>query len=206
MTALSIDWTEEIVRAAGTNIQLIKGGSGEPLLILHDEIAHSGPLRFHQALAQNHTVYIPSHPGFGKSDRLDWIMNMRDLAGWYLMALDEIGLGPVNTIGLSLGGWLAAEMATMCPQQFKKLALVAPMGVKPPQGDIYDMFLVVVKEFITASFLNPGPHPRISGSVSGNAGAGTNSGVGSSPGGGLPIGVETLYVLSGPAPVAAAAQ
>ncbi len=160
MTALSIDWTEETVRAAGTDIQLIKGGSGEPLLILHDEIAHSGPLRFLQALAQNHTVYIPSHPGFGKSGRLDWVMNMRDLAGWYLMALDEIGLGPVNAIGLSLGGWLAAEMATMCPQQFKKLALVAPMGVKPPQGDIYDMFLVVVKEFITASFLNPDRTPE----------------------------------------------
>ena len=60
---------------------------------------------------------IPSHPGFGKSPRLDWIMTVRDLAGWYLDALDDLGLGRVNVMGLSLGGWIAAEMAAMCPHQ-----------------------------------------------------------------------------------------
>ena len=108
-------WTEERVDVAGAGLQLVKGGTGEPLLILHGEMGHPGWLRYHQDLSQDNTLYIPSHPGFGGTDRLDWIMNMRDLAGWYLRALDELALSPVNVIGLSLGGWLAAEMATMCP-------------------------------------------------------------------------------------------
>ena len=46
----------------GVNLQLVKGGAGEPLLILHDEMGHPGWLRFHEALSQQHTLYIPSTP------------------------------------------------------------------------------------------------------------------------------------------------
>ena len=155
MTTTSQKWTEEILEVGGSSIQLVKGGTGEPLLVLHGELGHPGWLRYHEALAQRHTLYIPSHPGFGKSDRMDWIMNMRDMAGWYLDAMEELGLGQVNVIGFSLGGWLAAEMAAMCPHQFKKLVLVGAMGIKPPSGEIFDMFLVVAKEFLTASFVDP---------------------------------------------------
>ena len=155
MTTASQTWTEETVEVAGARVQLVKGGTGEPLLVLHGEMGHPGWLRYHEALSQHHTLYIPSHPGFGGSERLDWIMNMRDMAGWYLQALQDLGLGQVNVIGLSLGGWLAAEMATMCPHQFKRLVLVSAPGIRPPRGEIFDMFLAVAKEFITASFLDP---------------------------------------------------
>jgi pimeloyl-ACP methyl ester carboxylesterase len=160
MTTTSQTWTEDIVEVAGTKLQLIKGGTGEPLLLLHDEMGHPGWLRFHQALAQRHTLYIPSHPGFGKSPRMDWIMNMRDLAGWYLEALDDLGLGQVNLVGLSFGGWLAAEMASMCPQQFKKLVLVSAPGIRPPTGEIFDIFLVVSRDYITRSVADPASTPE----------------------------------------------
>jgi pimeloyl-ACP methyl ester carboxylesterase len=153
-------WTEEIVEVAGTSLQLVKGGTGEPLLLLHDELGYPGWLRFHEALAQQHTLYIPLHPGFGKSERLDWVMNMRDLATWYLNALDEVGLRQVPAIGFSLGAWLAAEMATMCPATFTRLLLVGAMGIRPPSGQIYDMFLEVAKVFLTTSVLNPTDTPE----------------------------------------------
>ena len=93
MTTTTAIWTEESRRdAAGVQLHLVQGGSGEPLLILHDEIGYMGWQRFHDALAQHYMLYIPHHPGFGKTARLDWIMNMRDLAGWYLEALDDLGL------------------------------------------------------------------------------------------------------------------
>ena len=155
MATASQTWTEEVVDVAGARVQLVKGGVGEPLLVLHGEMGHPGWLRYHEALAQHHTLHIPSHPGFGGSERLDWIMNMRDMAGWYLQALEDLGLGQVNVIGLSLGGWLAAEMATMCPHQFKRLVLVGAPGIRPPDGEIFDMFLAVAREFITTSFLDP---------------------------------------------------
>jgi 2-hydroxy-6-oxonona-2,4-dienedioate hydrolase len=159
-TTTATSWSEEIVEAAGSKLQLVKGGTGAPLLILHDELGHPGWLRFHEALAQHYTLYIPSHPGFGQSDPLDWVMNMRDLAGWYLDALDELGLGQVPAVGLSLGGWLAAEMATMCPQQFKRLVLVDALGLRPPTGEIFDMFLVVARAYLAAGFADAAHTPE----------------------------------------------
>jgi len=160
MPTASNTWTDEMVEIAGTSLQLVKGGKGEPLLILHDEMGHPGWMRFHQSLSQHYTLHIPSHPGFGNSKRLDWIMNMRDLAGWYLQALDELGLGQVRIMGFSLGGWLAAEMATMCPQQFKKIVLVGATGVRPPKDEIFDMFLVTAREYITETFIDPPNTPE----------------------------------------------
>ncbi len=160
MTTTSKNWTEEIIKVAGTKVELVKGGTGEPLLILHGEMGHPGWLRFHEALAQHYTLYIPSHPGFGKSEHLDWIMNMRDLASWYLQALEELELGQMNVIGFSFGGWLAAEMATMCHHHFKRLVLVDAPGIRPPTGEIFDMFLVVAQMYITASFSDPSNTPE----------------------------------------------
>ena len=124
MTISTVVWTEEQVEVGGTKLLLHKAGTGDPLLVLHGEMGHSGCFRFHQALAQKYTLYLPCHPGFGGSDRLDWIMNIRDLAGWYLTALDDLGIAPVRVVGFSMGGWLAAEMATMHPDLFQKLVLV----------------------------------------------------------------------------------
>jgi len=154
MTTGSKVWTEEMVRVAGTDLQMVKGGEGEPLLILHDEMGHYTTLNFQEELANHYTVHIPSHPGFGKTQAMEWIMNMRDMAGWYLQALDELKIGPVNVIGFSMGGWLAAEMATMCPHQFKNMVLVGATGIRPPEGEIYDMFLSVAQECIAEGFLD----------------------------------------------------
>lgn len=152
MTITSASWTAEIIEAAGLKIELVKGGGGPPLLVLHDELGHPGWLRYHDALAQQFTLHIPSHPGFGQSDHPDWMLSMRDLACWYLDALDELGLQRAPVIGVGLGGWLAAEMATMCPQQISKLVLVGAPGIKPPRGEIYDVFLVTARAYIAANF------------------------------------------------------
>lgn len=155
MSTKDTNWVEEFRNIGGTEVQMISGGTGEPLLILHDEMGHHSCLKYHEALSKFYKIYIPSHPGFGKSPTLPWIMNMRDMAGCYLHILDDLALGPVNVVGFSIGAWLASELASMCPHQFKKLVLVSPMGIKPPAGEIRDMFLELSHDFITAGFLNP---------------------------------------------------
>ncbi|PKB70819.1 MAG: hypothetical protein BZY87_09895, partial [SAR202 cluster bacterium Io17-Chloro-G6] len=60
-----------------------------------------------------------------------------------------------NVLGFGLGGWLAAEMACQSPQSLAKMALVAPAGIRPPTGEILDMFLIVAKEYLESSFLDP---------------------------------------------------
>ena len=142
--------TEETIAVAGAEMRVLKGGSGDPLLILHDEMGQPGWLQVHEELARNYTVYAPSLPGFGVTERLDWVMNVRDISTWLLWALEDMGLSNPNVVGFSLGGWIAAEMATQSPQAFNKMALAAPAGILPPTGEILDMFLIVSKEFITA--------------------------------------------------------
>jgi pimeloyl-ACP methyl ester carboxylesterase len=159
-TTASPAWTEEMIRAAGTRLQLVKAGAGSPLLVLHDEMGNAGRLRFHDGLAQGHEVYLPSHPGFDTSERLDWITTVRDLAAWYLRALEELRVGPVPVIGVGLGGWLAAEMAALCPHAFTRLVLIAPPGIKPPEGEIFDMFLVPAQPYIDAGFYRPEQVPE----------------------------------------------
>ena len=46
------------------------------------------------------------------------------------------------------------------PQTFKKMALVAPTGIKPPTGEIFDMFLVVAREYLEESFLDTDATPE----------------------------------------------
>lgn len=160
MTTATQTWTEETVEAAGTTVQVVKGGAGRPLIVLHDEMGPPGWMNFHESLAQDFSITAPAHPGYGDSPYLEWIMNMRDMAGWYLEALDDMGFDKPDLLGFSFGGWLAAEMATMHPDRFNKLVLVNPMGIKPPSGEIFDMFLVVAKEFLAEGFLDPENTPE----------------------------------------------
>jgi len=108
------------MHVAGADLNFIKGGTGRPLLVLHEELGHPGWLSWHSALAQSHTLYIPLHPGLGKSSRIEWISGVRDLACFYSRVIRDMGLSPTDVIGISMGGWIAAEMAANCAHQFRR--------------------------------------------------------------------------------------
>jgi len=134
------EWREEITHVAGTDLAIIKGGQGKPLLVLHEELGHPGWLNWHSTFARERTLIIPIEPGFGKSPRLESIRSVTELGLFYSRVLREMNLAPIDVIGFSLGGWAAAEMATINPGQFRKMVLVAPLGMKPPEGEIFDIF------------------------------------------------------------------
>ena len=160
MTTTSQTHTQEVLELAGSRVELVRGGTGDPLVIFHDETGYPGWMRYNEALAQSNSLYIPLNPGSGQSENLDWVRSMRDLAIFQLEVLEDLGLDQFNAIGLSFGGWLAAEMAAMSPDRFKKLVLVNPMGILPPSGEILDMFMVVAKDYITKSFNDPDSTPE----------------------------------------------
>ena len=86
------NFTEETISVAGGNLQVYKGGSGDPLLVLHGAGGNAGPRRYAHALAERFTVYLPSHPGYGKSDRPGWVESMQDLACFYTWYQEQEGL------------------------------------------------------------------------------------------------------------------
>jgi pimeloyl-ACP methyl ester carboxylesterase len=154
------DWSEETVQVAETSVALIKGGSGKPLLIFHDELGYPGWMSWNAALGEKHTLLIPIQPGFGKTPRIDWIRNYRDLAGFYSQMVRQMRLDPVDVIGFSAGGFIAAEMAAADPRIFSHMVLVAPMGLKPAEGEILDFFALTIRHHLRATVADPEKTPE----------------------------------------------
>ena len=144
--------SSEHVNVAGVRLRVLKAGSGPPLLVLHQDIGNPGWLPFHQALAERHTVYVPDFPGWGESERATWMRSVRDLAVVLHHLEDRLGLEEISLVGLGLGGWAAAEMATMDQRRYRRLALVGPCGLQPEEGEILDQFIVAYDEYVRTGF------------------------------------------------------
>jgi pimeloyl-ACP methyl ester carboxylesterase len=154
------DWQERTVRVGEAELVVRETGRGKPLLVLHEELGCPGPLAWQSALSGARRLVVPLHPGFGRTPRVEWIASVRDLASFYARFLREQSLAPVDVIGFSLGGWIAAEMAAMDPKLFSKMVLVGASGIRPPQGDILDLFLLTGQAYLQASVLDPERTPE----------------------------------------------
>ena len=167
MSPPSIVWESEIVHVAGIALHVARAGSGEPVVVLHHDIGSPERLPFYDALAQRFTVLLPSHPGYDRSARPDWMRGVRDVAVVYqwLLAQGELTREPdrVSLLGLGFGGWIAAEMATMAPRAFRRLVLVGAMGIKPERGEIADQALVSYIDYVRLGFADQGAFDRIFG-------------------------------------------
>lgn len=128
-----------IISLAGVELELWESGDGRPLLFLHGAGGFRGDDAFVGLLGRHRRLTAPSHPGFGASPLPDWIDRPDDIAHIYLSLLERLGDAPVDVIGCSLGGWIAAELACMVPERFRRLVLVGPVGVKLGGRDTLDI-------------------------------------------------------------------
>jgi pimeloyl-ACP methyl ester carboxylesterase len=132
-----------LVRVSGVELEIERRGRGRPLLVLYGEEALELDAPVLAELARDHELIIPSPPGFGRSERPDWIESPDDIGYIYLDLMERLDVGKVPAIGFSFGGWLALEMATKDDSFFSKLVLVDPYGVKiggPLDRDIEDVW------------------------------------------------------------------
>ncbi len=158
---MASEWRQEKIHVAGADLQFVRGGKGRPLLVLHEELGHPGWLQWHSELARDRELIIPLQPGFYGTERIDWIANIRDLAGFYGRVVRELKLAPVDVIGFSTGGWIAAEMAAQNFAQFSRMARVAPAGVRPPSGEIMDIFTVTARAYLSSTVLDRDNTPEL---------------------------------------------
>jgi pimeloyl-ACP methyl ester carboxylesterase len=154
------NWTETTAKIAGTDLALVRGGQGRPTLVFHDELGYPGWMTWNEELAKDRELIIPLQPGFGKTPRVDWIRSYRDLGGFYARFVREMNIEPVDVIGFSAGGFIAAEMAAADPKMFRRTVLVAPMGIKPAQGEIMDVFPLTIRSILRATVADPGGTPE----------------------------------------------
>ena len=132
---------EQYIEVGGARIHYLKGGRGKPLVMLHGVEGNLGWRQYHEQLAEHFTVYAPTCPGFGQSERPPWLETFTDLARFSLWLLDGLGLTQVTLAGHFIGGWLAAEMAAMSPSTLERLILIDAAGIQPRDGEIADIFL-----------------------------------------------------------------
>jgi pimeloyl-ACP methyl ester carboxylesterase len=106
-------------------------GSGEPLLLIHGlgyDRHGWGPLP--DLLAKDFRVVLVDNRGVGESDAPEGPYTVAQLAEDAIAVLDAAGIERAHLFGVSLGGYIALELAISHPERLNKLVLAstAPGG------------------------------------------------------------------------------
>ncbi len=142
----------------GARIEMIERGSGRPLLFLHAENGIEPGIAAIDELAKGAHVFAPTHPGFGRSELPTGMRSVDDLSYFYLDLLDQLDLRDVTVVGVSLGAWIAAEIAVKSSARMSRLAMANAVGVKVGDRetrDIADIFAITDKEYLDLTYCDP---------------------------------------------------
>lgn len=138
--------------------ELVRRGSGPPLLFLHPELGIAPGAPIIERLAAKFSVVAPSLPGFGHTDMPRSFSSADDLAYFTLDLIETLDLRDLTLVGTSLGGWIAAEVATKSTERIQRLVLANPVGIKtggPTHRDMVDIFALPQKDLEAMSFHDP---------------------------------------------------
>ncbi len=147
----------------GTRIDIIDRGAGRPLLFLHPENGIDPALAAIDELAKGARVIAPTHPGYGCSELPKGMRTVDDLSYFYLDMLDLLELRDLAVVGVSLGAWLAAEIAVKSCARFSRLIMANAVGVKVGDRetrDIVDVFALTEKEYLDIAYCDPAAGAR----------------------------------------------
>ena len=109
-------------------------------------------------LVERHRVIAPRTRGFGGSSLPNWMNSVDDFAHVYLELMQRLELKDTVLVGASIGGWVAAEIATKNTSRLSRLVLIGPCGIKIGSRDaldIPDIFAMTPEEFEKRLFRNP---------------------------------------------------
>jgi pimeloyl-ACP methyl ester carboxylesterase len=146
------------IAVAGVTLEVEEAGQGRDLLFLHPGEGSQPARGWIEALARDHHVIAPHHPGFGNSSLPDWFGTVDDIAYLYLDLARQLGLERAVLAGACFGGWIAAEMAVRNTSRFAGLVLSAPLGIKAGgvlDRDIADMHSIPRVEFLRLAWADP---------------------------------------------------
>ena len=142
----------------GIRVEVVDKGRGRPLLFLHPGIGIDGDAPVLDRLAQGARVIAPSHPGFGGSEQPKSFTTVDDLAYFYLDLIDQLDLKDTVLVGVSLGAWIAAEIAVKSTARLSHLVLANAVGIKVGSRetrDIADIFAATDDALNELAYFDP---------------------------------------------------
>ncbi len=143
------------VQVGNKKTQVMRGGSGPPLLYLHSAGGETDWMPFHDRLAQHFTVYAPAHPGFALSKGLEEIEDIHDYAWHYVDLLAQLQLDSVPVVGFSLGGWIGVELSILRPELVRRLVMVDSAGLRVEGAPVAELFLDDFDKMRNLLFFDP---------------------------------------------------
>lgn len=142
----------ETIDLCAVKTTIATAGSGPTLLVLQGANHVEGWLPLYDSLARHFTVILPTHPGYTGTGPAPWLDHVSDLANYYLDFLEAKDLTGVHVLGLSLGGWIAADLAVRDSSRLASLTLVAAPGIYLAGCEPLDIFLRSDSQFIDDLF------------------------------------------------------
>ncbi|MBI2386365.1 MAG: alpha/beta fold hydrolase [Elusimicrobia bacterium] len=115
----------ETMTVAGLKTNVLRGGKGEPVILLHGLGASSYSWRYAlPELAKHYEVFAPDLPGFGRTDKpWDFDYSIHGLHAWILKFMDHAGIKSARFAGNSMGGVLSLWTAMEAPSRVERMAL-----------------------------------------------------------------------------------
>lgn len=144
----------------GVKLVTREAGVGQPLLYLHDELS-TGWNPFLDGLTGHFHVVAPELPGFGDSERPDWVESVEDVAFLVSDIVDAVGSGvPVPAVASSLGAWMVLEAAVR-GAAVSSIVLIGSPGAYIAGDPPFDYFSLTPEERRALFFDDPSVAPPV---------------------------------------------
>lgn len=124
------------LRIDSLDMSYLEGGEGQALLMIHGFGADKDNwLRIARSFTDHYRVIAPDLPGFGDSSSpKDMRFDVDSQVAHLVKFADALGLGPMHIVGNSMGGQVAAVLASRRPELVASLALFDPLGIEQEPG------------------------------------------------------------------------
>lgn len=142
-----------------SKITVERWGRGAPITLLHGENGPRGLRPLVDRLSRHFEVHVPYLAGWAGTVRGSHVQTVRDIAlvaQEYIESLET----PVPLVGISFGGWVAAEIATTSPRLISSLVLVSPIGIKiggREDRDFADLYVLKAADREALYYASSGP-------------------------------------------------
>ncbi|WP_287363480.1 alpha/beta fold hydrolase [Mesorhizobium sp.] len=132
LTGLPI--AERRLELAGISTELLEGGAGPPIVLLHGPGEHAAKwLRILPELVRTHHVIAPDLPGHGASGTIEGPVHSDRVLAWLGELIERTCPTPPILVGQILGAAIAARFAAKHGNKLRCMVLSDALGLAPFQ-------------------------------------------------------------------------